>query len=68
MRKGFLGSLAGVLVGAGLALAQQTPVYRPARDFSFPQAASAPAAYALPPQYVAVPQYQQYQQQLQQEY
>ncbi len=64
MRKGFLGSLAGVLVGAGLALAQQTPGFRPARDFSFPQAApaSAPAAYALPPQYVAVPQYQQYQQ------
>src|SRR5262245_44505717 len=64
MRKGFLGSLTGVLVGAGLALAQQTPVFRPARDFSFPQAApaSAPAAYALPPQYIAVPQYQQYQQ------
>src|SRR5438067_2050268 len=54
MRKGFLGSLAAVLTGAGLALAQSAPVFRPARDFSSPPASP---SYAVAAQYASVPQF-----------
>ncbi|HKB40566.1 MAG TPA: BBP7 family outer membrane beta-barrel protein, partial [Gemmataceae bacterium] len=53
MRKGFLCSLGAVLAGAGLAVAQPAPAYRPARDVSFPQAMPASPA----PVYTAAPQF-----------
>ncbi len=53
MRKGFLCSLGAVLAGAGLAVAQPAPAFRPARDVSFPQAMPASPA----PVYAAAPQY-----------
>ncbi len=61
MRKGFLGSLGALLAGAGLALGQSAPAFRPAAGFVFPQA---PAVYpgavmpsAAPPAYAPVPHY-----------
>jgi len=59
MRKGFLCSLGAVLAGAGLAVAQPAPAYRPARDMSFQQAmpASPAPVYAAAPQYAPAPWY-----------
>jgi Putative beta barrel porin-7 (BBP7) len=51
MRKGFLGSLGAMLAGAGLALAQPAPVFRPANGYSFtpaPAVAPQPTAAAAP--------------------